>query len=79
MIRPMVPSLTQSQIHCLVTVGLATIDGGTLAAFINMGVCINEPLHSGGLGSRLLSKLSLYLPAPLIIFLMLPKLIFNAP
>ncbi len=39
MIRPMVSGLTQSQIHCLVTVGLATIDGGTLAAFINMGVC----------------------------------------
>ena len=42
MIRPMVSGLTQSQIHCLVTVGLATIDGGTLAAFINMGVGIHS-------------------------------------
>ena len=42
MISPMVPSLTQSQIHSLVTSGLATIDGGTLAAFVSMGVSITD-------------------------------------
>ena len=37
-----------------------------------------EPLHAGSPGCRLPSKLSRDLPAPWIIFSILPKLIFNA-
>ncbi len=42
MILPMVASLSQSQVHSLVTSGLATIDGSTLGAFINFGVRDNH-------------------------------------
>ena len=44
---------------------------------ITYRVFLNEPLHAGGLGSRLPSKFSPNIPAPWIIFLVLPKLIFQ--
>jgi len=40
-IRPMLPYLTKSEIHAVMTGGFATIAGSVLAAYILFGVSIN--------------------------------------
>ena len=38
MIRPLLPSMTRSELHCVMTGGFATVAGAVLAAYISMGV-----------------------------------------
>jgi len=39
-IRPMIPYLTMSEIHAVMTSGFATVTGSNLAAYIAIGVSI---------------------------------------
>ena len=39
-IRPMLPHLTKSEIHAVMTAGFATIAGSVLAAYISFGVSV---------------------------------------
>ena len=39
-IRPMLPHLTKSEIHAVMTGGFATIAGSVLAAYVLFGVCL---------------------------------------
>ena len=43
-IRPMLPYLTKSEIHAVMTGGFATIAGSVLAAYIIFGVSFLRPL-----------------------------------
>jgi nucleoside permease NupC len=38
MIKPLLPEMTNSELHCVMTSGMATIAGGVLAAYIEFGV-----------------------------------------
>lgn len=38
MVLPMIAGVTQAQLFCMISSGLATIDGGTLGIFVSMGV-----------------------------------------
>lgn len=38
LIRPFLANLTQSELHAVMTGGLATVAGGILAAFIGVGI-----------------------------------------
>jgi len=40
MIKPMLPYMTRSEIHAVMTGGFATIAGGVLAAYIVFGVSV---------------------------------------
>ena len=43
MIRPMLPHMTRSELHAVMTGGFATVAGGVLAAYISFGVgYVNE-------------------------------------
>jgi len=41
-IRPMLPHLTKSEIHAVMTGGFATIAGGVMAAYILMNVSVAQ-------------------------------------
>jgi len=41
MIKPMLPYMTRSEIHAIMTGGFATIAGGVLAAYIIFGVSVD--------------------------------------
>ena len=43
-IQPMLPYLTLSEIHTVMTSGFATVAGGVLAAYISLGVSMLQPL-----------------------------------
>src|SRR5690606_27803889 len=38
LIRPYIRGMTRSEIHCMMTSGMATVAGGVLAAYVGMGV-----------------------------------------
>ena len=42
MVKPLLGSMTRSEIHAVMTGGFATVAGGVLAAFISMGVQANH-------------------------------------
>ena len=49
MIRPLLPHMTRSEIHAVMTGGFATIAGGVLAAYIKFGVSCLDYIYAMGL------------------------------